>query len=649
MNLHERFLRRGIRRIAYFHCDHWEPWRPIRGEAAVSQRAVDEVGAFVRQLERIDFARRLTLFYKPQIGWTNDEPVALKLGLRGHAEDRVRFMERSPVHKAIYASALSQIVGPTEHAIEVHIHHENIVHNTDHAKPEAAAFFARDDVRVHEEARLEMFIQLSLAAIREETGLDLKRWFFVHGQWALNASDPKVCHVTREIEILLANGCRGDFTMPAGRGSVNPRLAVPYFVRPYDAPKGYDLPHAEPEFAYGNAQAAKDKFFIWSSRIKHSGCSLDYYAPWLRKRLESPDDFAHDIVADSFCVDGTLFIKTHAHSLHTNYYQDGIEPIAPHAQPQIISVFRRIFDTAASAGIEVQFATAAEIFDMFAAASYVPPDGFDLHIPGTCDTIDGIVPPPSSRAPLSRAVRVKATRAPIVPAKEAASLRTTAADVSIIAARIDQMCVAAVSARVEAFGLDEAGAGPYYGARLKQGRVLAGYEIDLAREILAHFGDFGSYVEVGCGFGALTILLSACGLPSVGVEPNARRLSGARDIWDTHVSGTDLARREPEWRHTTLRGFAGDTDLDQSMGLFTNIITTIDNRDRFLDDTTRFKTVIIDVQRYLSRVTTREGEDALITELCSTGLSEPREVLDLGKHGRYVAFQGSASATTRGS
>jgi hypothetical protein len=45
---------------------------------------------------------------------------------------------------------------------------------------------------------------------------------------------------------------------------VNPQLEVPYFCKPIRAKRAYDLPDADPEFAYGNRAAAASKFFIWA-------------------------------------------------------------------------------------------------------------------------------------------------------------------------------------------------------------------------------------------------------------------------------------------------------------------------------------------------------------------------------------------------
>ncbi|MGH6979642.1 MAG: hypothetical protein ACREFC_00395, partial [Stellaceae bacterium] len=58
----ESLKQREIREVVYFHCDHFEPWRGFQGD--VSERNADDILNFGRIVEGVDFARKLTLFYK---------------------------------------------------------------------------------------------------------------------------------------------------------------------------------------------------------------------------------------------------------------------------------------------------------------------------------------------------------------------------------------------------------------------------------------------------------------------------------------------------------------------------------------------------------------------------------------------------------
>jgi hypothetical protein len=259
--LAERLRRQEVSRLAYFHTDHFEPWRALGKAVAIGPESVQAVHDFCRATQGVDFARRLTLFYKPYVGY------ALRRGdglLRAAPEDLVGFRPRTEHQEDFGRQAMREVATSTEHDIQLHIHHERFTATTRHVDPAAIAWFASPQGRGLDAARLELAIRLSREAIARETGRTAERWFFVHGQWALNASDHRSCRITNEIEVLLRNGCAGEFTFPADYAHVNPRLKAPYFCRPVDAPKGYDRPDAKPEIACGNHVAARTKFFIWA-------------------------------------------------------------------------------------------------------------------------------------------------------------------------------------------------------------------------------------------------------------------------------------------------------------------------------------------------------------------------------------------------
>ena len=156
----------------------------------------------------------------------------------------------------------------------------------------------------------------------------------------------------------------------------------PYFCRPIQAERAYDLQEADPEFAYGNKAAARSKFFVWASRIKHNRASIDYFSSSVRQNLEQPVEWARDVINQSFAVDHTLFFKTHCHSMFPYYREAKRVPVFPHAHPGVQTVFSLVFDAAASAGVEIEFATVSEVYERFVAAAYVPANGYALKIAG---------------------------------------------------------------------------------------------------------------------------------------------------------------------------------------------------------------------------------------------------------------------------
>ena len=292
--------------IAYFHADHFEPWRPIGNGPAVGPAVVESIHDFCRATERIDFARRLTLFYKPHLNY------ALRRGeglIRADPDDLVGFLPRSDHEERCGREAMRGVVATTAHDIQLHIHHEYYTATTAHTDPAVIEWFASPLGRALDARRLELAIRLNREIIERETGRASARWFFVHGHWSLNASDDTSCTIVDEIDVLLRNGCRGDFTFPAGRQHTNPRIKVPYLCSPYAQPKGYDRPEAAPEIACGNAVAARDKFFIWNSPTGSGHSSLDYMSASVRRHLEDAERTANELLDTAYVADRRLYIK----------------------------------------------------------------------------------------------------------------------------------------------------------------------------------------------------------------------------------------------------------------------------------------------------------------------------------------------------
>src|SRR5262249_2570742 len=205
-------------------------------------------------LGRIDYARKLTLFYNANINCVYDRERDL---IRAADDDLVGFIRRSDQEIAAARANMKYLAETSTHEFQIHIHHESYTYNTSHTQPDIVEFYQSKHARELDAERLALAIRLSKEAIRLETDVAIERWHFVHGHWALNAADDDSCTITNELALLMREGCLGDFTFPAGRSHVNPQLEVPYFCKPIDAVRAYDLPDAAPEFAYGNKAAAE--------------------------------------------------------------------------------------------------------------------------------------------------------------------------------------------------------------------------------------------------------------------------------------------------------------------------------------------------------------------------------------------------------
>lgn len=360
-DLAERLRAREVRRLVYFHCDHFEPWQQFEGRSPVDQRHVDELGQFGEDLARIDYARRLTLFYRTAISFAHDRSREM---VRAAPDDLFGIIPRHPAVAALARSGMKALLAAVPHEIQIHVHHEGMTCNTSHKVPEVLEWHGTERGRALDGDRLALILRCFKAYIAEETDLDLQRWFFVHGHWALQGSDPDTCTIADELRLLMAAGCRGDFTFPAGRVHVNPTLELPYLCRPINQLRGYDDPASDPVPALGNRAAAEaGRFLIWSSVIKHRRSSIDYFAPWVRQALEQPEEWARDVVETSYVADGTLYFKTHAHSMFPYYREAKRRPVYPHAHPGLQTLFTLVFDAASSMCAEVEFLTASEVYD----------------------------------------------------------------------------------------------------------------------------------------------------------------------------------------------------------------------------------------------------------------------------------------------
>ncbi len=360
--------RRGITRIVYLHTDHFEPWRSYDGRRVLGPENARDLAAFAESVNGIEHARRLTLFTKPHLNF------ALRSGsdmMHATPDDKLGFIRRTDADDAIARAALEPLLATTGCQFQLHDHHENYTSNLTNiaAGTDIGTYLATPEGAALDDDRFAFAIRQKIAILERETGRRMDRWFYVHGHWALNASDHADCRITREIEMLHALGCRGDFTFPAGRPAVDPTHERPYLCSPVTAPKGYDTREAAPEPAAGaGATQGHGRFFIWASAIKHGGCSIDHYSPFVRKRGEDVPKAAEKIIQHSYLHDGTLYVKTHAHSMQPAYFNGKAPAGFPHAYPANKDMLGLVFDAASDGGADITFETASEVYDRLLAS-----------------------------------------------------------------------------------------------------------------------------------------------------------------------------------------------------------------------------------------------------------------------------------------
>ena len=678
--------RRGVRAIVYFHTDHFEPWRLVPDREGGMERCVDDVEAYLAKTAPLDFARKASLFYKANVNYL---PSANRELRRAHPDDLLGFVPRSPRDLTIGRAILGPIVA-SDHDLQVHIHHEYFTYNDSARDPETFAYLQTPRGRSFDNARLELCVRLGLDTLREDAGLELGRWFFIHGHWALNASDPHECTVVREIEILRRNGCLGDFTQPAGRTHVDSRIEVPYLVDPVAVPKGYDSPDANPIQAAGAGEAAAQRFFIWASATTHRSCSIDTYSSFVQQRIKTPRVTALEHARASVVIDEVLYLKTHCHSLHPAYCKANGRP-TPHTDPGIQAELRALFYAADGIGAEVNFHTVPEVYDKIVGApaprardlttefelrSGSPMSPMGLTVDFVAQDGARAAPPPLSPRPDTLPEPSLVTResadangaapmddsppavAYIVPLEGGGLLvggdrpdgagalidsewvmpeLGDARDVTHINASAGRVAMA----RAAEFGSEASGVTGFYGPRAQEQTLLQPSEILCAAFVEQRLSGVHAVYEIGCGLGILSTLLAMRGIRAIGVERNGARLETAKAIAGTLLAEWPGAARPPVFiKGVFPKVLRREAKLAASVALVTNLLGTAspEQQEGFVGGLRAFGAVLIDVQRFYVRRSTRRQFHELEEIFTLGGFDSPRLAFDLGPDGRFMLF-----------
>ena len=645
-------------------------------------RCAEDVEIFLKSASNVDFMRHASLFYKANVNYLTSVDREL---FRADPDDHLGFVPRTSRDLRIGKGIVQPLI-ESSHDIQVHIHHEYYTYNDTPRDPDTFAYLQTPRGRSFDNARLELAIRLGLDTIREDGGVTVDQWFFIHGHWALNASDPHECNVVREIEILKRNGCLGDFTQPAGRLHVDSRIGVPYLVDPVAAPKGYDTPAARPAEAAGAGANAADRFFIWASEATHRTCSIDTYSTVVKQRLKTPEATALDHAQSSVVIAGVLYLKTHCHSMHPIYWKPDGLPL-PHSDPAVQLELRTFFNVADRNGIDVKFLSVSEVYDSVIGASAAKPRDlvreYDLDqgvamepIGMTVEFRDGggnsVPPPPLGARPenfptpsivdgtssgRSRAVmgpedsvvaqivplerRVLATDGPS-DLDATASLLNAQAEVPDLMAARDvaklnaQACSLAIDL-AEQLGAEASGVTGFYGPRAKQRELLQPAEVLCAHFVQSRLPNVRSVYEIGCGLGLLSALLAMRGVDAIGVERNRARLTTAMAIAEK-VAGRGTG---PRWvRGVFPNVLRRERNLASSVALVTNLLgsATSEQQSSFILGLRSFGAVLIDAQRFYERRVTRNQIDGLKSKFAEAGFEKPRLAFDLGPDGHFLLF-----------
>lgn len=615
--LSETFRRSGARDLHYFHTDHFEPWRSMSGRIDVSEPNGADIVDFLEQTSKLDYARRLTLFLKPPFRLAPSGP-----GVRSAEGDGVGFLPFTAKEAEIHDLALGQIA-KSSHELQVHIHHEYYTNNEMYAtqgkyntNEVLRAYLAEKTTRAQDEARFKLLVDMTLESYRGGTGLDFKRWFFVHGMWALNGSDRDVCTIDREIGLLQETGCLGDFTFPAGRPHTDPVHLAPFFCKSVDKAKCYDSPESEPTFAYG--AKADDRFFIWASPIKHKFSSIDYYSKEIRASLENIERLAQELVQTSVFLNGNIFLKTHAHSMNTDYFDNIRRPVYPHFHPGVQAVLGVILDAASDAGLGIHFTTASEVYDQFTGAKYS----------GSTDIASD-----------DNTIRRHQTSQAVVNAM------TPLERLEAFAHLVVSTSQSVVGKRLAELGATESGAYEYYLDLFDRNTLIHPYELAVARSLAQSLPDGARIHEFGTGFGSLALLLAVAGFDVLAIDADARRLATASAI------RAELGKEVPwvpgrlNFKDAAIPQVLGELDCAGVTAVATDVTsgTSLADLEAIVDATgTRYASVVFDVERFFTR-TRDAAEAAKVRELFGRHYAVCEPITDAGV-GRFF-FQAKTPRT----
>lgn len=585
---------RGATAVSYFHTDHFEPWSTSIDDA--SARAVERMAELAR---RSPYAQRLSLFYSVFIPYrpASEGPPGPDDSLV--AGDGVVFCSRSTRQEELAREVIRPLVSTDSHEMHLHVHHEYWTRNSSHFDSATSRWVNACSTPQADDARLDLHFSLARQAIAREIGAPFERWAFIHGNWALNASDPQICQVSGEMAMIMRHGGFGDFSFPAGRSYCDPALKRPFTCLPLDLPRAYDDRRAEPRpVDKATAAMAPERFFIWNAPIKSVDSSLDYYSAANRALFKNPERVVATWLAKSVCLGERLYIKTHAHSMKAEYGLADPDSVIPHCHPDIVAIFDCLSRVCDRAGVELQFHTVNDVMDLLGAldggrdAPSLERTGRPVEATGDSST-SATSAPPAEAAPLPP-VTLDAM------ADELAALHRT--------------WKAGEGGR---FGIDT-----LYQAKLERQSPLEAYETAMATEIAERFPAASTRViEIGAGWGGLSILLARMGFEVCAFEGNAARHAATQWHFDEQI------RRHPALRGKLLLApegmfpqvfFRAALAKDKiNLGLATNITSTYssDNQDAIVEAAGQFDELILDLGRFGRTRDSQAERDALLASL----------------------------------
>jgi len=650
--------RRGIGTVYYFHTDHYEPWSSTINDK--SARAVDRFAATSR---RSRFGRRLSLFYAPFVPYDLDLTRSSRFWRV--ADDPVAFLRRSPEQEGLARQAVGALFADGHHEPHLHVHHEFWTRNDSHFPKAVSQWVNAHSTAQMDSDRLDLFFRLCKDVVARELGSPFEQWAFIHGNWALAASDPLICTVENELSLIMRHGGFGDFSFPAGRSYCDPKLEAPFTCVPLAGRRVYDESASAPRaVAFGAKQLSHpDRFFIWNSSVKATYSSLDYYTKSNRDLLHDPARILAQWLEKSVLLEGCLFIKTHAHSMKWEYDIANSDSLIPHCYPDTVSLFEHLLRVCDRAGVAFRFATVNEVMSVL--KQYDAGTG-DPDVVGVAPTELDPEPlvaadvlaqerehePPSAQAGPGGADRV-VEQASVPGGRSSQEELPVPPDVAAFTAEFLTYQKAWSQGDGKVFGADE-----LYASKLSRGIALEPYEAAIVRQIVERYEPGTAIAEIGTGYGALALLLAANGYRVEGYDGDRRRAAAATWVFDHYVASharlAGQVKLLPGYFPAVCPTRSPQSSSRRRLAVATNVTCTYTaaNQDAVLDALAReFDEVILDLARFGSTRNSQAERDALRSVLEARGF-QPEERLYVGNPNEYwrflVAPAGSRPAASPG-
>ncbi len=214
-------------------------------------------------------------------------------------------------------------------------------------------------------------------------------------------------------------------------------------------------------------------------------------------------------------------------------------------------------------------------------------------------------------------------------------------EVSLAPEVVRQTTIRVLGERIKLLGVDRSGAYEHYNILLSSGFPIPSYEIAILDLVKRRLPTLRSYHEIGSGLGTLPFMLAHDGFASVGVERDERRNLTAMAI--LRELGKELPSIESNCRliGAPFPDAINDLDVSESMAILTDFVSSQTAGDyvRLCRGLTRYRYVLLDLQRFCAKRETADEHRKLVQELVSYGLVPCPEVIDLDAWGYYRLFE----------